>query len=102
MQQYGLAGDDVHFNERSSLQYSFFSARNTHNNIIFIVYIFKNTFVYKYITNEYNLDMKICIMYFAGSLLKICSAKKIQEFFYVVLLVLSRCCFHHLVENSII
>ena len=47
--------------------------------------------------------MKICIMYFASSLLRIFGVKIIfQEFFYGVPLVLSRCCFHHLVENSIL
>ena len=37
LQQHGHAGNDVHLNERPSLQYSFFSARNFHNNIMFIV-----------------------------------------------------------------
>ena len=47
--------------------------------------------------------MKICIMHFASSLLRILLAKIcILEFLYGILLVLSRCCFHHLVENSII
>ena len=47
--------------------------------------------------------MKICIMHFASSLLKIVSAKILfQEFLYEVLLVLARCCFHNLVENSIL
>ena len=53
--------------------------------------------------NEYKLGMRICIMHFASSLLRICVAKKkILEFLYGILLVLSRCCFHHLVENSIL
>ena len=48
--------------------------------------------------------MRICIMHFASILLRICLAKKkFIEFFYGILLVLSRCCFHHLVEfNSLI
>ena len=47
--------------------------------------------------------MKICIMPFASSLLRKFSAKILfQEFVYGVLLVLSRCYFHHLVENSIL
>ena len=47
--------------------------------------------------------MKMCIMHFASSLLRIFSTKILfQEFLYEVLLVLSRCCFHHLVENSIL
>ena len=46
--------------------------------------------------------MQICIMHFASSLLRICLAKKILDFLYGILLVLSRCCFHHLVENSIL
>ena len=42
-------------------------------------------------------------MHFASSLLRIFSAEILfQEFLYEVLLVLSRCCFHHLVENSIL
>ena len=52
---------------------------------------------------DYQLDMKICIMHFDGSLFKFVLAKHFfQEFLYRVLLVLSRCCFHHLVENSIL
>ena len=47
--------------------------------------------------------MKICIMHFAGGLLRIFSAKKkFQEFLYEVLLVQSRCVFHLLVENLIL
>ena len=47
--------------------------------------------------------MKICIMHFTSSLLRIVLAKKnFLEFLYRILLVLSRCCFHHLVENSIL
>ena len=47
--------------------------------------------------------MKICIMHFASSLLRIFVAKIFfLEFLYGILLVLSRCCFHHLVENSIL
>ena len=47
--------------------------------------------------------MKICIMNFASSLLRIILAKMfLLEFLYGILLVLSRCCFHHLVENSIL
>ena len=39
--------------------------------------------------------MKICIIHFASSLFRILLAKIFdQEFFYRVLLVLSRCCFH--------
>ena len=50
-----------------------------------------------------QLGMKICIKHFARSLLRIFLAKIcFQEFLYGVLLVLSRCCFHHLVENSIL
>ena len=45
--------------------------------------------------------MRICIMHFASSLLRIFVAKKkFLEFLYGIILVLSRCCFHHLVENS--
>ena len=47
--------------------------------------------------------MRICIMYFASSLLRIFLAKIVfLEFLYEILLVLSRCSFHHLVENSIL
>ena len=47
--------------------------------------------------------MRICIMHFASSLLRIFLATlSFLEFFYGILLVLSRCCFHHLVENSIL
>ena len=47
--------------------------------------------------------MNICIMYFASSLLRIFLAKIcFLEFLYGILLVLSRWCFHHLVENSIL
>ena len=47
--------------------------------------------------------MKICIMHFVSSLLRIFLAKILfQEFLYEVLLVLSRWCFHHLVENSVL
>ena len=47
--------------------------------------------------------MRICIMHFASSLLRIVVAKILFiEFLYGILLVLSRCCFHHLVENSIL
>ena len=46
--------------------------------------------------------MNICIMHFASSLLTIFSAKFVfQELVYGEL-VLSRCCFHHHVENSIL
>ena len=41
-------------------------------------------------------------MHFASSLLRILLATiSFLEFLYGILLVLSRCCFHHLVENSI-
>ena len=47
--------------------------------------------------------MKICIIHFANSLLRIFLANIFfQEFLYGVLLVLCRCCFRHLVENSIL
>ena len=47
--------------------------------------------------------MKIYIMHFASSLLRIFVANIFfLEFLYGILLVLSRCCFHHLVENSIL
>ena len=47
--------------------------------------------------------MKFCIMHFESSFLRIFVSKKLlQEFLYGVLLVLSRCCFHHLVKNSIL
>ena len=47
--------------------------------------------------------MRICIMHFTSSLLRIVVANKFfLEFLYGILLVLSRCCFHHLVENSIL
>ena len=47
--------------------------------------------------------MRICIMHFASSLLRIFVATIfILEFLYVILLVLSRCCLHHLVVNSIL
>ena len=42
-------------------------------------------------------------MHFASSLLRIFLATiSFLEFLYGVLLVLSRCCFHHIVENSIL
>ena len=47
--------------------------------------------------------MTICIMPFASSLLRFFLALIFfLEFLYGILLVLSRCCFHHLVENSIL
>ena len=47
--------------------------------------------------------MRICIMHFANSLLRFFLATiYFLEFLYGILLVLSRCCFHHLVENSIL
>ena len=47
--------------------------------------------------------MRICIMHFASSLLRIFLATlSFLEFLYGILLVLSRCCFHHIVENSIL
>ena len=47
--------------------------------------------------------MRICIMHFASSLLRICLAKNFfLEYLYGILLVLSRCCFHHLVDNLIL
>ena len=47
--------------------------------------------------------MKFCIMHFASSLLRLYFSKiLLPEFLYGVLLVLSRCCFHHLVDNSIL
>ena len=47
--------------------------------------------------------MTICIMHFASSLLRIFLATiSFLEFLYGILLVLSRCCFHHIVENSIL
>ena len=48
------------------------------------------------------MGMRICIMHFASSLLRIFLATlSFLEFLYGILLVRSRCCFHHLVENSI-
>ena len=42
-------------------------------------------------------------MHFVSSLLRVLLATKIfLEFLYGILLMLSRCCFHHLVENSIL
>ena len=42
-------------------------------------------------------------MHFASSLLRILLATiSFLEFLYGILLVISRCCFHHLVENSIL
>ena len=47
--------------------------------------------------------MKICILHFASSLLRIFLAKFFfLEFLYGILLVLFRCCFRHIVENSIL
>ena len=47
--------------------------------------------------------MGICIMHFASSLLRIFVATlSFLEFLYGILLMLSRCCFHHIVENSIL
>ena len=47
--------------------------------------------------------MKIYIMHFAKSLLRIFLAKIcFLEFLYGILLMLSRCCFHHLIDNSIL
>ena len=47
--------------------------------------------------------MKIYIMHFASSLLRSFSANIFfQELLYEVLRVLSRCCFHHLVDNLIL
>ena len=47
--------------------------------------------------------MTICIMHFASSLLRIILTKFFfLEFLYGILLVLFRCCFHHIVENSIL
>ena len=47
--------------------------------------------------------MRICLIHFASSLLRIFLAKiSFLEFLYGVLLVLSRCCLHHIVENSIL
>ena len=52
---------------------------------------------------NWAMGMKICIIHFASSLLRILLATILfQEFLYGVLLVLSRCCFHHLVKNSIL
>ena len=49
------------------------------------------------------MDMRICIMHFVSSLLRIFLATlSFLEFLYGILLVLSRCCFHHIVENSIL
>ena len=49
------------------------------------------------------MGMRICIMHFASSLLRICLATlSFLEFLYGILLLLSRCCFHHIVENSIL
>ena len=46
---------------------------------------------------------EFCIMHFASSLLRIFLATlSFLEFLYGILLVLSRCCFHRLVENSIL
>ena len=47
--------------------------------------------------------MRICIMHFASSLLRILLARIFfLEFLYGILLELSRCCFHHIVENLIL
>ena len=52
---------------------------------------------------ESKMDMQICIMHFASSLLRIFLATlSFLEFLYGTILVLSRCCFHHIVENSIL
>ena len=51
---------------------------------------------------EFKMGMRICIMHFASSLLRNFLGKFFFiKFLYGILLVLSRCCFHHLVENSI-
>ena len=46
--------------------------------------------------------MKLCIMHFASNLLRFFSKILLSELLYGTLLVLSRCCFHHIVENSIL
>ena len=52
---------------------------------------------------KYKLGMKICIMHFASSLLSLFLAENFfLEFLYEILLVLFRCCFHHILENSIL
>ena len=48
------------------------------------------------------MGMRICIMHTVSSLLRIFLATiSFLEFLYGILLVLSRFCFHHIVENSI-
>ena len=47
--------------------------------------------------------MRICIRHFASSLLRFLLATiSFLEFLYGIILVLFRCCFHHIVENSIL
>ena len=50
-----------------------------------------------------KMGMKFCIMHCVSSLLRIFWLKIFfLEFQYEILLVLYRCCFHHLVKNSIL
>ena len=52
---------------------------------------------------ESKMGMRICIMHFSSRLLRIFLATiSFLEFVYGILLVLSRCCFHYIVENSIL
>ena len=52
---------------------------------------------------ESKIGMQICILHFASSLLRIfLAALSFLEFLYGILLMLSRCCFHHIVDNSIL
>ena len=52
---------------------------------------------------ESKMDMRICIVHFARSLLRILlGTLPFLEFLYGILLVISRCCYHHIVENSIL
>ena len=70
MQQHRHAGDDVYLNERLYLQWEYSII------ILYLVFIYSKIHLYTNIyQNEYKLEKKICIMHFAGSLLKFCLAK---------------------------
>ena len=81
-----------------------------HNNVSFIKKLFLYSKLHMYINkyvniseNKHKLTMKICIIHFDYRLLwKKFAHKFLAEFLKEVILVLSKCYCHHLVENSIL
>ena len=71
-----------------------------HNNFLFNrkLFLYSNLHLCKYITKEMQIDHENLYTFNFGYFKK----KSVWNFSYGVLLELSRCCFHHLGDNSIL